>query len=127
VQYQCALPDGEDVVRVMTQLNRAGVPSFLTVLKRFGAGNASPLSFPVPGWTLAVDLPAGVDGLAGVLDRIDELVLAAGGRVYLAKDGRTSPDALRAMYPRLDAFLAARHAADPRGVLVSDLSRRLCL
>lgn len=127
VQHQCALPTRDDVVRVMTLINQAGIPSFLTVLKRFGPGSASPLSFPAPGWTLAVDLPAGAGGLAHVLDRVDEAVLAAGGRIYLAKDGRTSPESLRRMYPRLDDFLSVRARADPRGVLVSDLSRRLDL
>jgi decaprenylphospho-beta-D-ribofuranose 2-oxidase len=129
VQYQCAVPEAEsEVVRVILEaLQGAGAPSFLTVLKRFGPGNASPLSFPSPGWTLAVDVPARVRGLGAVLDRLDELVVARGGRTYLAKDARTSPATLRRMYPRLDEWAAVRRRADPQGVLVSDLSRRLDL
>lgn len=129
VQYQCALPDAaaDLVPHLLEAVRDAGAPSFLTVLKRFGPGNVSPLSFPIAGWTLAVDVPARVPGLARALDALDAVVLEAGGRTYLAKDARTSPAALRAMYPRLDEWIAVRRLADPRGVLVSDLSRRLGL
>jgi decaprenylphospho-beta-D-ribofuranose 2-oxidase len=129
VQYQCAVPEAEgDVVRqVLEAVRDASAPSFLSVLKRFGPGNASPLSFPAPGWTLAVDVPARVAGLGPVLDRLDDLVASRGGRTYLAKDSRTSRAHLRRMYPRLDEWAEVRHRADPRGVLVSDLSRRLGL
>ena len=129
VQYQCVLPDrsADLVPRLLEAVRDAGAPSFLTVLKRFGPNNDSPLSFPIAGWTLAVDVPARVPGLAAVLDALDDIVLDGGDRTYLAKDARTSPSTLRAMYPRLTEWLAVRRLADPRGVLVSDLSRRLGL
>jgi decaprenylphospho-beta-D-ribofuranose 2-oxidase len=127
VQHQCALPDSAAhlVPTVLEAIRDAGAPSFLTVLKRFGPGNGSPLSFPIAGWTLAIDVPARVPGLAAVLDGLDEQVAAAGGRVYLAKDSRTRPDLVRAMYPRLPEWADVRRRVDPRGVLASDLSRRL--
>lgn len=130
LQYQFAVPDaGAEVVRVaLERLAGIGAPSFLSVLKRFGPGSeASPLSFPLPGWTLAVDVPTRVDGLAAVLDELDEQVLAAGGRLYLAKDSRAVPATMAAGYPRLPELRSLLHDLDPRGVFVSDQSRRLSL
>jgi decaprenylphospho-beta-D-ribofuranose 2-oxidase len=129
LQYQMVVPFGsEAVVRlILESLARAGAPSFLSVLKRFGPANEAPLSFPTSGWTLAVDLPTGVPGLGGLLDRFDESVAACGGRVYLAKDSRLKPDILAAMYPRLREWRRMRAALDPAGVLSSDLGRRVGL
>jgi decaprenylphospho-beta-D-ribofuranose 2-oxidase len=81
----------------------------------------------MPGWTLAIDLPAATPGLGALLDGFDERVLGAGGRLYLAKDSRAAGPVLRAGYPRLAEWRAVRAEADPRGVLASDLSRRLGL
>jgi decaprenylphospho-beta-D-ribofuranose 2-oxidase len=129
VQYQFCVPDSaaETVVRVIERLSDSRVPSFLAVLKRFGAATPGPLSFPVPGWTLALDLPVGPAALPGVLDEIDELVIAARGRVYFAKDARLDPTKVRAMYPRLDDFLAVKQRIDPEHHITSDLARRLGL
>ncbi len=129
VQYQFCVPDaaGETVVEAISRLSSSRVPSFLAVLKRFGAANPAPLSFPQPGWTLALDLPVGPEKLPGILDGLDELVLGAGGRVYLAKDARLAPATFAAMYPRLGEFLALKARVDPEGHLTSDLARRLHL
>ena len=128
LQYQFVVPFGaEDTFRRAVELiSGSGQVSFLNVLKRFGAGNDAPLSFPTPGWTLTVDIPVG-PGLAELCDRLDELVLGAGGRLYLAKESRTSPETLHRMYPRLDEWRKVRASVDPHGTFASDLSRRLQL
>ena len=100
LQYQFAVPDEAAylVPRILEALRQVGAPSFLTVLKRFGKGNPSPLSFPMPGWTLAADVPASVSGLYDLLDGLDEEIAEAGGRLYLAKDSRQSAKAFQRCY-----------------------------
>jgi decaprenylphospho-beta-D-ribofuranose 2-oxidase len=129
LQYQFAVPDdaGHLVGTTLSALRKIGAISPVTVLKRFGASNPAPLSFPQPGWTLAIDVPAGVSGLAATLDRLDALVLGAGGRLYLAKDSRMSPAMMAAAYPRLGEWQRVRDDMDPNGVFTSDLARRLSL
>ncbi|MET8573856.1 FAD-binding oxidoreductase [Streptomyces sp. NPDC005012] len=129
VQYQFVVGHGEEETlrRVVRRVSDHRCPSFLAVLKRFGDGDPGWLSFPTAGWTLALDIPAGLPGLGELLDGLDEEVASAGGRVYLAKDARLRPELLPAMYPRLDEFRALRAELDPRGVFTSDLSRRLGL
>ncbi len=127
VQYQFVLPP-ETAVKgleaVLTRLSLSGNASFLAVLKRFGAAGSGLLSFPMPGYTLALDLPMRHDTLA-LLDTLDAVVLDHGGRVYLAKDARLAASSLPRMYPHLDAWRELRHQLDPEGLFVSALGRRL--
>ncbi len=127
VQYQFVVPDsGSDLVaEAIRAIAATGGTSFLTVLKRFGPGNSAPMSFPIEGWTLALDIPARIDGLERVLDKLDEKVAEAGGRIYLSKDARLRPDLLATMYPRLDEWQQTRRALDPNGTFTSDLANRL--
>ncbi|WP_406354859.1 FAD-binding protein [Streptomyces sp. NBC_00658] len=129
VQYQFVVGHGQEEAlrRIIGRISGHRCPSFLAVLKRFGEGDPGWLSFPMPGWTLALDIPAGLPGLSAFLDELDEEVAGAGGRVYLAKDSRLRPELLGDMYPRLAEFRALRAELDPRGVFTSDLSRRLNL
>lgn len=157
VQYQFVVPlaDGRKVMEsILAELARHGMVSFLAVLKRFGPGTpASPLSFPMEGYTLALDIPLRKHTLA-VLDRLDEQVARAGGRIYLAKDARMSAAMVARTYPQLEHFREmAKHygqgrfstaqaerlgllgnpapAFDPQRVLIlgagSDMARALAL
>ncbi|MFB7558402.1 FAD-binding oxidoreductase [Streptomyces brevispora] len=129
VHYEFAVGHGQEETlhRIVRQISQRRCPSFLAVLRRFGASDPGLLSFPVPGWALALDLPASLPGLGRFLDGLDEEVAAAGGRVCLTNDSRLRPDVLAAMYPRLSEFRALRAELDPNGAFRSDLSRRLSL
>jgi decaprenylphospho-beta-D-ribofuranose 2-oxidase len=126
LQYQFIVPMGaEDTFRRIVEIIAASDhASGLNVLKRFGAGNQAPLSFPAPGWTITVDFPI-APGLSQLCLTLDELVLDAGGRHYLAKESRVSAEAIRRGYPRLDEWRKVRAAADPAGIFTSDMARRL--
>lgn len=100
-QYQSALPIavGRDALAEMLEMiSAAGLGSFLAVLKRFGKGVPDrPLSFPIEGYTLALDFPLTAEALT-LMDRLDEITLAAGGRLYLAKDSRMSQATFETAY-----------------------------
>ena len=123
------VPFGEEATMrtVIERISHSGAASFLAVLKRFGPGNQAPLSFPSPGWTLALDLPANAAGLSELLHGLDRLVIDAGGRHYFAKDALTTPEMVRRGYPRLAEWQEVRESVDPQHVWASDLGRRLQL
>jgi FAD/FMN-containing dehydrogenase len=128
LQYQLAVP--ADAARglaetVLARAAKAGLPPFLAVLKRFGAGRQM-LSFPIPGYTLALDFPATRKTMA-MLSGWNRMVAEAGGRIYLAKDAISDPATIVGSYPGLPAFAAVRDEVDPRRRLSSLLSRRLGL
>jgi FAD/FMN-containing dehydrogenase len=129
VQYQCVLPLGESergLARLLETIAAAGSGSFLAVLKRLGRPSFGMLSFPMPGYTLALDFPATPANLA-LLDRLDAITADHGGRIYLTKDARLSPAMLARGYPRLQEFrdLRAQYGLDRR--FSSLLSQRLGL
>jgi len=128
VQYQCVLPTAgacAGMQALLEALAGARQSSFLSVLKRFGPAGRGLLSFPIEGYTLTLDLPVNDSGLFALLDRLDEIVIEHGGRVYLAKDARLKPETFRRMYPRLDEWLAVKRRVDPDNHFESDLARRL--
>ena len=128
VQYQCVIPERsafDGIKALLQELSGSRRPSFLAVLKRLGAQGRGMLSFPMAGYTLALDLPIRDDGLFALLNKLDEIVLQHGGRVYLAKDARLSAVSFRAMYPRYDKWLKIKNAIDPENRFSSSLARRL--
>lgn len=129
LQYQTVIPQPEARKGVQTMLQRikeSSVPPTLTVLKVLGSEDEALLSFPKPGVTLAVDMPARPDAY-GLLEALDEVCLEHGGRVYLAKDARLSPATFEQMYPAADRFRRIKNHVDPEMKVSSPLARRLGL
>lgn len=127
VQYQSALPLAgglEGLKKVLTRLAQSRRASFLAVLKRFGKSNPGLLSFPIEGYTLALDLPV-TSGLIPLLRELDGLVLDYGGRIYLAKDALMTAPTFGAMYPRVEQFREIKNRLDPQGRLSSSQARRV--
>jgi decaprenylphospho-beta-D-ribofuranose 2-oxidase len=126
-QYQCVLPRGagapavRDFMELMTKLGGA---SPLCVIKDCGPEGKGVLSFPLEGTSIAIDMAVSPE-LQGIVDRLNEFVIAAKGRIYLSKDRFTRPEHFRAMEPRLPAFLALREKWDPKRRLRSAQSKRL--
>jgi decaprenylphospho-beta-D-ribofuranose 2-oxidase len=128
-QYQFVIPltDGLRRMReILSAILTAGELPVLNILKRFGKPSGGLLSFPREGYTFAIDFPIRAHTLS-LLERLDRMVLDAGGRVYLGKDAYLSAATFRAMYPNLDAWLAIKERYDPRGLFTSDLGRRVGL
>lgn len=129
VQYQCVLPLAESergMARLLTAISGAGQGSFLAVLKRMGPQSFGLMSFPMEGYTLALDFAASPGNLA-LLDRLDAITVEHGGRLYLAKDARAGAGTVAAGYPRLQEFRAVRRCYGVDGRFSSLLSRRLAL
>lgn len=127
MQFQCALPlaaarDG--LIELLRAIAASGQGSFLSVLKRMGA-ERGPISFPLEGYTLALDFPVSERSLA-LMKRLDEITIDHGGRFYLAKDARMSAQTLRRSDARVPDFVALR---DRLGMTAfrSSQSERLCL
>jgi len=127
VQYQIALPEASARTSLRTLLDRlarSGRGSFLAVLKRFGDGGNGLLSFPLRGYTLALDIPV-ARGLVPFLHELDRMTLDFGGRIYLAKDAVSRAEDFAAMYPKLESFRAVQRKLDPHRLFSSSMARRL--
>lgn len=127
-QFQCVVPtDQAPVLREMlTQIAHSGLASPLAVLKRLGSGSAGFMSFPMEGYTLAVDF-RNTEAAQVLIPRLEKLAAEAGGRIYLAKDSISTGERIKPMYPNYDKWRAEVDKADPTGALKTDLIRRLDL
>ena len=126
LQYQFVVPTDavEPFKDIIYDIQASGHYTALNVFKLFGEGNQAPLSYPMKGWNVCVDFPIR-PGLNEFLDRLDDQVMQFGGRLYLAKESRTSAEKFHKMYPELPGWLKTRRDIDPTGVFASDMSRRL--
>ncbi|MDR7330738.1 FAD-binding oxidoreductase [Corynebacterium guangdongense] len=126
LQYQFVVPTEavEPFKDIIRDIQASGHYSALNVFKLFGEGNKAPLSYPMKGWNVCVDFPIR-KGLHAFLDELDKRVMEFGGRLYLAKESRTSAENFHTMYPGMEGWLKTRNEIDPTGVFASDMSRRL--
>ena len=127
-QFQCVVPvDQAPALRQMLELIAdSGLASPLAVLKRMGDGRAGYMSFPMEGYTLAVDFPNRPQAVS-VIQQLERMTADAGGRLYFAKDATSGADRVRHMYPEHAKWLKVVTKADPAGTLTTDLIRRLNL
>jgi decaprenylphospho-beta-D-ribofuranose 2-oxidase len=126
-QYQFVLPkeaSRQGLHRILGEISEWGRGSFLAVLKLFGRDNGNLLSFPMEGYTLALDFPIS-PGLFGFLDELDRVVLDYGGRLYLSKDARMGGDMFLRSYPYAEEFIRYKHSVDRDNRLQSLQSKRL--
>lgn len=129
-EYQVVLPPARafDAVKQMLEmLGQAGMASFFTSVKQLGENAPGHLSFPAPGYAFSFDLAAADKSVLPLLDRCDDVTIAAGGRVYLAKDARLGAARFAGMYPRLGEWRSVARQYDPAGAMASNMSRRLAL
>lgn len=128
VQYQCVLPVERDPTaprRFFEVLTRMGGASPISVIKDCGPEGRGLLSFPMPGISIAIDLPYRERETQALVDALNEIVCGASGRIYLSKDALTRPEHFAAMEPRLPRFQSVRRQWDPELRLRSALSTRL--
>lgn len=127
-QFQCVVPlDAVGVLEeMMRKVSRSGLASPLAVLKRMGPERAGMMSFPMEGYTLAVDFPNRARATK-LIAELERMTAEAGGRLYLAKDSLAHGDAIKAMYPDWADWAAEVAKADPDETMVTDMVRRLKL
>lgn len=129
VQYQFVLPKVAGVLglkKILKKIVDSGNGSFLAVLKAFGKSNANLLSFPMEGYTLALDFKIS-DKTIALLKELDGMVLDMGGRIYLSKDALMSESTFKKIYPNWTCFEEIRSKYGSHGKFSSDQSRRLGL
>jgi FAD/FMN-containing dehydrogenase len=127
-QFQCLIPLAtaqKGLTALLKATSENGSGSFLAVLKRFGP-QESAFSFPMEGYTLALDFPINAQTLA-LLECLDQITLDHGGRFYLAKDARMKRATLEASDERVTAFREMRSRTGAALKFMSAQSGRLSI
>ena len=127
-QYQFVVPlkNGRETMReILQNIEARGLVSPLAVLKALGPEKGGHLSFPMRGYTMALDFPFGDGSIIPRLHDLDTMVLKAGGRIYLAKDAILEKPSFEAMYPGLGEFKRIKRQYDPDNLFRSHQSMRL--
>jgi FAD/FMN-containing dehydrogenase len=130
IQYQVAFEPAHSrtgLIALLETIAASGRTPFLAVLKAFGPASGGMLSFPRPGYTLALDLPNRGPDLAQFVAELNRATLSHGGRVYLAKDALLDAASFARMYPDADRFRAVQRRLDPAQRFSSSLARRIGL
>lgn len=125
-QFQCVVPVAQVAIlrAMLDKIAHAGLASPLAVIKRMGSGRAGLMSFPMEGYTLAVDFP-NRGRVETLIAELEEMTEKSGGRVYLAKDATLKAERLAAMYPEVTKFATIANKQDPDGAYETDQTRRL--
>ncbi len=129
VQYQFVIPKSQGVSGlrlILEKIAQTGLGSFLAVLKQFGPANQNLLSFPMDGYTLALDFKM-TPNIISVLHALDDMVVGMGGRIYLTKDAVMREHSFKASYPQWQEFEEVRHRFGAIGKFASTQSKRLGL
>ena len=130
LQYQMVVPktsDNQAIRSILNEITKSGMGSFLAVIKEFGDREHKGLSFPAPGVTLALDFPHYGQELLDLFNRLDQIVIKAGGRVYLGKDARLPKAHFQEMYPEWQTWKAVKDQWDPECIFRSMIGERLGL
>lgn len=126
-QFQCVIPDAHadvGISDIISVVKKSPIPCYLAVIKTLGSEGEGMMSFPLRGFTVALDFP-NRNGVVNVLHELHRMTILYGGRVYLAKDQCAESTAIAAMYPNLSVFQSVLDEIDPYYQFESDLSRRL--
>ena len=129
LQFQCVLPKSDGVANMrnlLTEISNSGKGSFLAVLKQFGSSNQNLLSFPIEGYTLALDFKFSVSTIK-MLCKLEDMVVDMGGRLYLTKDAVMQEKTFKVTYPNWEKFEEVREQYGAIGKFSSTQSKRLGL
>lgn len=129
IQYQFVVPVHgalQNIRAILTEITESGCIPFLNVLKKFGKEQGGLLSFPFEGYTFAIDFPVTAK-LKPFTQKLDQMVLSMGGRIYLGKDAYLDEETFKRMYPQHVEWLRIKKKWDPYNLFSSDLARRIGL